>query len=72
MLLVCYNAIDAYVSEVDKVRVKQWLKSLKHQQRWKPTKQNIEDLEWCANVIEDKMGAKFHRLQVLIDELKEL
>lgn len=49
-----------------------WLKSLKPQHHWKPTKQNIEDLDWCACVIEDKMGAPFHRLQVLIDEIKAL
>ena len=48
-----------------------WLKSLiKPQNRWKPSEQNIKDLEWCADLVKDKMGVGFHRLQVFIDELK--
>lgn len=47
-----------------------WLKSIKP--RWKPSEQNIKDLEWCADLVKDKMGVGFHRLQVFIDELKNL
>ena len=46
-----------------------WLKSLKPN-HWKPSEQNIKDLEWCADLVKDKMGVGFHRLQVFIDELK--
>lgn len=49
-----------------------WLKSLKPQNHWKPSEQNIKDLEWCADLVKDKMGVGFHRLQVLIDKLKNL
>ena len=49
----------------------EWLKSLKPN-HWKPSKQNIKDLEWCADLVKDKMGVGFHRLQVFIDELKSL
>lgn len=48
-----------------------WLKSIKPN-HWKPSEQNIKDLEWCADLVKDKMGAGFHRLQVFIDELKSL
>jgi hypothetical protein len=48
------------------------LKSLKSQPHWKPSEQNIKDLEWCADLVKDKMGVGFHRLQVFIDELKNL
>ena len=48
----------------------EWLKSLKP--HWKPSEQNIKDLEWCADLVKDKMGVGFHRLQVFIDELKQL
>lgn len=46
-----------------------WLKSIKPN-HWKPSEQNIKDLEWCADLVKDKMGVGFHRLQVFIDELK--
>lgn len=49
-----------------------WLKSLKSKSNWKPSEQNIKDLEWCADLVQDKMGVGFHRLQVFIDELKNL
>lgn len=39
---------------------------------WKPSEQNIKDLEWCADLVKDKMEVGFHRLQVFIDELKNL
>lgn len=48
-----------------------WLKSFKPNY-WKPSEQNIKDLEWCADLVKDKMGVGFHRLQVFIDELKSL
>ena len=48
------------------------LKSLKPQPHWKPSKENIKDLEWLADLLKDRMGVGFHRLQVLIDELKKL
>ena len=48
-----------------------WLKSIKHN-HWKPSEQNLKDLEWCADLVKDKMGVGFHRLQVFIDELKNL
>ena len=48
-----------------------WLKSLKPN-HWKPSEQNIKDLEWCADLVKDKMGIGFHRLQVFIDEIKNL
>ena len=47
------------------------LKSLKPN-HWKPSEQNIKDLEWCADLVKDKMGVGFHRLQVFIDEIKNL
>ena len=49
-----------------------WLKSLKPQSHWKPSEENIKDLEWCADLVKEKMGVGFHRLQVFIDELKTL
>ena len=52
--------------------IRKWLLSIRKKPIWRPTKQNIEDLEWCSCVIKDKMGSEFHRLQVLIDEIKEL
>ena len=39
---------------------------------WKPTGRDIKDLEWCAELVKEKMGAGYYRLQVLIDELKSL
>lgn len=51
--------------------VEDWLKSLKPN-HWKPSEQNIKDLEWCADLIKDKMGVGFHRLQVFINEIKQL
>lgn len=48
-----------------------WLKSI-NPKHWKPSEQNIKDLEWCADLVKDKMGVGFHRLQVFIDELKSL
>ena len=48
-----------------------WLKSIKPN-HWKPSEQNIKDLEWCADLVKDKMGVGFHRLQVFINELKNL
>lgn len=48
-----------------------WLKSFRHN-HWKPSEQNIKDLEWCADLAKDKMGVGFHRLQVFIDEIKNL
>lgn len=49
-----------------------WIEQIKNQSNWKPTEQNIKDLEWCADLVQEKMGIGFHRLQVLIDELKKL
>ena len=49
-----------------------WLQSLKPQNHWKPSEQNLKDLEWCADLVKDKMGVGFHRLQVFIDEIKTL
>lgn len=49
----------------------EWLKSLKPN-HWKPSEQNIKDLEWCADLVQDKLGVGFHRLQVFIDEIKNL
>ena len=48
-----------------------WLKSIKPN-HWKPSEQNIKDLEWCSDLVKDKMGVGFHRLQVFIDEIKKL
>lgn len=39
---------------------------------WKPTERDIKDLEWCAELVKEKMGVGYHRLQVLIDEMKAL
>lgn len=39
---------------------------------WRPTDSDIKDLEWCAELVKEKMGVGYHRLQVLIDELKAL
>jgi hypothetical protein len=39
---------------------------------WKPTDRDIKDLEWCAELVKEKMGVGYHRLQVLIDDLKSL
>ena len=39
---------------------------------WKPTDRDIKDLEWCAELFKEKMGVGYHRLQVLIDNLKTL
>ena len=48
-----------------------WLKSI-NPKHWKPSEQNIKDLELCTDLVKDKMGVGFHRLQVFIDELKSL
>ena len=66
-----YNCLGL-IQEIDCTQEEQnWLKSLiKPQNRWKPSEQNIKDLEWCADLVKDKMGVGFHRLQVFIDELK--
>ena len=60
------------MEDISTKEIVDWLKSIKPQKRWKPTEQNIEDLEWCADLVQDKMGVGFHRLQVFIDELKQL
>lgn len=39
---------------------------------WKPTERDIKDLEWCAELVKEKMGVGYRRLQVLIDEMKSL
>lgn len=51
--------------------IKKLIKSLKPN-HWKPGEENIKDLEWCADLVKDKMEVGFHRLQVFIDELKKL
>ena len=58
--------------QTDYNRMIEWLKSFKPQTHWKPSEQNIKDLEWCADLVKDKMGVGFHRLQVFIDEIKNL
>ena len=57
---------DVYSKEIN------WLKLRKPQKHWKPSEQNIKDLEWCADLVKDKMGVGFHRLQVFIDEIKNI
>ena len=65
------EANGTWIRSEDAVKkVSNWLKSLKP--RWKPSEQNIKDLEWCADLVKEKMGVGFHRLQVFIDELKQL
>lgn len=67
-------AIDCGRSQIEKNAEEEikWLKSIKPQLHWKPSEENIKDLEWCADLVKEKMGVGFHRLQVFIDELKTL
>ena len=39
---------------------------------WKPTERDIKDLECCAELVKEKMGVGYHRLQAFIDEIKAL
>ena len=76
MFLMCSDAIAAacaaaYYTTEEMNKMQNWLKSLKPN-HWKPSEQNIKDSEWCADLVKDKMGVGFHRLQVFIDEIKNL
>lgn len=64
-----YSQCTIHGSEYESIH--NWLKSFRHN-HWKPSEQNIKDLEWCADLAKDKMGVGFHRLQVFIDEIKNL
>jgi hypothetical protein len=64
-----YSQCQIHGSEYEELH--NWLKSIKPN-HWKPSEQNIKDLEWCADLVKDKMGVGFHRLQVFIDKLKNL
>ena len=66
------EANGTWIRSEDAVKkVSNWLKSIKPN-HWKPSEQNIKDLEWCADLVQDKLGVGFHRLQVFIDEIKNL
>ena len=72
----CASLLNIVPDKIEKVR--SWLKSLKDriqpqpQPQWKPSEENIKDLEWCAELVKDNLGTPFHRIMVFIDELKKL
>ena len=65
------NETSCYSCTEGSDKILYWLKFIKSN-HWKPSEQNLKDLEWCANLVKDKMGVGFHRLQVFIDEIKTL
>lgn len=57
----------------DILKYESWLKSLSSQSHWKPTKEQIETLEFAASYVDSKEDKSvYNSIRLLIDELERL
>lgn len=57
----------------DILKYESWLKSLRFQKQWKPTKEQIETLEFAASYVDSKEDKSvYNSIKLLIDELERL
>ena len=71
MLGKCIDAASGYYSPEDKEQMKEWLKSLKPQNHWKPTDEQMEDFKLAMVFLED-YGYTTGNIKSLYEQLKKL